>query len=237
MDGKKHPIVTGPEAPCILGIDYLRNGYFKDPKGYRWAFGIAAVETEDIRQLSTLPGLSDDSCAVGLLRVEEQQYQSPQQQYTKTDGNTAPTETLRVQGPVCLHLEGVQYTWNRLPQGWKHSPTICHGLIQTALEKGEAPEHLQYIDDIIVWGNTAGEVFEKGEKIIQILLKAGFAIKRSKVKGPAQEIQFLGVKWQDGRRQIPTEVINKIIAMSPTDQQEGDTSFPRRYRILEDAHS
>ncbi|GAB0202698.1 hypothetical protein GRJ2_002735400 [Grus japonensis] len=31
---------------------------------------------------------------------------------------------------------GVQYTWNRLPQGWKHSPTICHGLIQTALEKG-----------------------------------------------------------------------------------------------------
>jgi len=72
---------------------------------------------------------------------------------------------------------GVRYTWNQLPQGWKHSPTICHGLIQTALEKGEAPEHLQYIYDIIVWGDTAEEVFEKGEKIVQILLKAGFAIK------------------------------------------------------------
>ncbi|GAB0207801.1 hypothetical protein GRJ2_003245800 [Grus japonensis] len=71
---------------------------------------------------------------------------------------------------------GVQYTWNRLPQGWKHSPTICHGLIQTALEQGEAPEHLQYIDDIIVWGNSAEEVSEKGKKIIQILLQAGFAI-------------------------------------------------------------
>ncbi|RMC22008.1 hypothetical protein DUI87_02879 [Hirundo rustica rustica] len=70
---QKHPIVTGPEVPCILGIDYLRNGYFKDPKGYCWAFGIAAVETEDIRQLNTLPALSDDSSAVGLLRVEEQQ--------------------------------------------------------------------------------------------------------------------------------------------------------------------
>ncbi|KAF4793360.1 hypothetical protein TURU_112086 [Turdus rufiventris] len=45
---------------------------------------------------------------------------------------------------------GMQYTWNRLPQGWKHSPTICHGLIQAALENGEAPEHLQYIDDIIL---------------------------------------------------------------------------------------
>ncbi|RMC05536.1 hypothetical protein DUI87_18732 [Hirundo rustica rustica] len=101
---------------------------------------------------------------------------------------------------------GVQYTWNRLPQGWKHSPTICHGLIQTALEK-------------------AAEVFEKGKKIIQILLEAGFAIKKSKVKGPAHEIQFLGVKWQDGRRQIPTEVINKITAMSPPTNKKETQAF------------
>ena len=49
---EKHPIVTGPDAPCILGIYYLRRGYFKDPKGYQWAFGIAALETEGIKQLS-----------------------------------------------------------------------------------------------------------------------------------------------------------------------------------------
>ncbi|GAB0199240.1 hypothetical protein GRJ2_002389400 [Grus japonensis] len=70
---QKHPIVTGPEAPCILGIDYLRKGYFKDPKGYRWAFGIAALEAEEIETLSSLPGLSEDPSVVGLLRVEEQQ--------------------------------------------------------------------------------------------------------------------------------------------------------------------
>ena len=33
-DCQKHPIVTGPGAPFILGIDYLRRGYFKDPKGH-----------------------------------------------------------------------------------------------------------------------------------------------------------------------------------------------------------
>ncbi|GAB0209780.1 hypothetical protein GRJ2_003443700 [Grus japonensis] len=70
---EKHPIVTGPEALCILGIDYLRKGYFKDPKGYRWAFGIAALEAEEIEPLSSLPGLSEDPSVVGLLRVEEQQ--------------------------------------------------------------------------------------------------------------------------------------------------------------------
>ena len=31
---QKHPVLTGPGAPCILGTDYLRRGYFKDPKGY-----------------------------------------------------------------------------------------------------------------------------------------------------------------------------------------------------------
>ncbi|GAB0207059.1 hypothetical protein GRJ2_003171500 [Grus japonensis] len=72
-DWEKHPIVTGPEAPCILGIDCLRRGYFKDPKGYWCAFGIAALETEEIEQLSTLPSLSEDPSVVGLLRVIEQQ--------------------------------------------------------------------------------------------------------------------------------------------------------------------
>ena len=109
---------------------------------------------------------------------------------------------------------GIQYAWNHLPQWWKHSPTIFHGLIQTVLEQGSAPEHLQYIDDIVVWGDTAEDVFKKGEQIIQILLQAGFAIKRSKVKGPAQEIQILDTKWQDGRRHIPADVIDKISRVS-----------------------
>ncbi|GAB0207951.1 hypothetical protein GRJ2_003260800 [Grus japonensis] len=313
---EKHPIVTGPEAPCILGIDYLRRGYFKDPKGYRWAFGIAALETEEIEHLSTLPGLSEDPSVVGLLRVKEQQvpiattrvhqhqyhtnrdslvpihklicqlegqgvisrtrspFNSPIWPVQKSNGEwrlmadyrglNEVTPPMSAAVPDMLELQyeleskaakwyatmdianaffsiplvtecrpqfaftwrGIQYTWNRLPQGWKHSPTICHGLIQTALEKGEAPEHLQYIDDIIVWGNTAAEeVSEKGKKIIQILLKAGFTIKQSKVKGPAQEIQLLGIRWHDGHHQIPMNVINKTAAMSPLTNKKETQAF------------
>ena len=70
---QKHPIVTGPEAPGILGIDYVRRRYFKGPKGYRRAFAIASLEKEDVKQLSTLPGLSEDPFIVGLPRFEELQ--------------------------------------------------------------------------------------------------------------------------------------------------------------------
>ncbi|KFV68316.1 hypothetical protein N307_10822, partial [Dryobates pubescens] len=116
---------------------------------------------------------------------------------------------------------GIQYTFNRLLMGWIHSSSICHAVIHDALEKGGAPEHIQFIDDIIVWGKTAEEVFEKGNKIMDILLNAGFAIKRDKVKGPTTEIQFLGVQWQDGRRHIPVDVVNRVSTMAnPTNKQE-----------------
>jgi len=64
------------------------------------------------------------------------------------------------------------------------------------MEQGEAPEHMEHIDCIILWENRAEEVFEKRKKIIQIIL------------GPEQEIQFLRIKWQDGCCQIPMDQNN-----------------------------
>ena len=96
-------------------------------------------------------------------------------------------------GHSLLFLGGASTAWKRLPREWKHHPAICHGLIQTALELGEAPEHLQCIDDVIVWGNTAEEAFEKGKKIIQILLKARIAIKKSKVSTGASMLSSSGI--------------------------------------------
>lgn len=68
----KCPIVTGPEAPHILGIDCLRRGYFKDLKKYQWTFSVTTVNTEKIKQLSTPPGLLEHPFLVGLLQGEEQ---------------------------------------------------------------------------------------------------------------------------------------------------------------------
>ncbi|RMC21021.1 hypothetical protein DUI87_01877 [Hirundo rustica rustica] len=198
---------------------------FQRPERTQVAFGIAAVVTEGIWQLNTLPGLSENPSAVGLLKVQEQRVPIAtsivqHRQYRTTRDAVIPIhkmiQELEIQGvvskthspfnsPICpvrksegawrltvdyralnevtpplsaavpdmLELQykleskaakwyatidianaffsiplaaecrpqfaftwrGVQYTWNQLPQGWKHSPTICHGLIQTALLK------------------------------------------------------------------------------------------------------
>ena len=103
-----------------------------------------------------------------------------------------------MQATVCFYLGGCSVHMEPFVPGWKHNPTICCGLIQTTLGQRGAPEQLQYIDDIVVWGDTAEEVFKKGGQIIGILLCASFAIKGNKVKGPAQEIQFLGLNGKMG---------------------------------------
>ncbi|TRZ08360.1 hypothetical protein HGM15179_018747, partial [Zosterops borbonicus] len=102
---------------------------------------------------------------------------------------------------------------------------LVGGYKQQSPKAGGVPAELPVGEITQETRNTATEVFKKGEKIIQILLEAGFAVKKSKVKRPAQEIQFLRVKWQDGRRQIPTDVINKITAMSPPTDKKKTQAF------------
>lgn len=73
--GQKLPIMIGQRLHASL-VYLLRSHYFRDPKGHQWDFGIAALEMEDIKQLSTLLLLSEDPSAVRLLRVE-QNFQHP----------------------------------------------------------------------------------------------------------------------------------------------------------------
>lgn len=73
---QKHPIVANLEAPHILGT--IPKGYFKDPKGYECAFGIAAVGANKNKQLPTSSSLEKDPSVAGLLHGKNQSgYQWP----------------------------------------------------------------------------------------------------------------------------------------------------------------
>ena len=93
--------MTGPGAPCILGIDYLKRGYFKDPKGYRCNLGIAAVDTKDVKQLSVLPGLSQDPSVVVVPHVPKATKTVHRQQYhTNRDSFHKLIHQLEIQGAL-----------------------------------------------------------------------------------------------------------------------------------------
>lgn len=96
---------------CVLSIDYFRRGYFRVPRGHRWGFGIAVLEMEDIKQLSTLLGLPQNPSVGGLLRVEEEQVPMAttlahlRQRHTNRDSLIAIHELVHRLESQCVDVE------------------------------------------------------------------------------------------------------------------------------------
>lgn len=88
---------------------------------------------------------------------------------------------------------GIQYSFNRLPQGYKHSPTIAHNALAKVLAEIPVPSDstvYQYIDDILVGRTSPDSVRDTMENIRDTLNKLGLEIPDSKCQGPAQEVKL-----------------------------------------------
>uniref|UniRef100_A0A8C3K9U4 ribonuclease H n=1 Tax=Calidris pygmaea TaxID=425635 RepID=A0A8C3K9U4_9CHAR len=109
--------------------------------------------------------------------------------------------------------EGIQYTFNRLPQGYKHSPTIAHAALAELLQSVSLPQDVklyQYIDDILIGGTSPETVGEAAAAVWQTLNKAEIEVPPGKCQGPSKEVKFLGTCWIAGSAVIPPDTLRKI---------------------------
>jgi len=102
--------------------------------------------------------------------------------------------------------EGQQYTFIRLPQGYKHSPALAHHALVQELETipiQAGVKIYQYIDNVLVGGSQTEEVKESQRDIITHLESIGLTIPPERIQAPASEVKFLGIWWRGGRTCIP----------------------------------
>lgn len=120
--------------------------------------------------------------------------------------------------------KGVQYTFNGLLQGCKHSPTIAHNVLAKILTEISTPPGTviyQYINDILIGGENAEGVRHAMEAVREKLIVSGFDIPISKCQGPMQEVKFLGVWCIKGAASIPPDTLDKIQqGQSPSSTKE-----------------
>ncbi|NWQ84917.1 TF29 protein, partial [Rhodinocichla rosea] len=109
--------------------------------------------------------------------------------------------------------DGQQYTFTRLPQGYKHSPTLAHHALAQELETISKPDTVavyQYIDDVLVGGDEKEIVGGVQQKIISHLESLGLRIPSEKIQNPSQEVKFLGIWWKGGMTCIPPDSLTSL---------------------------
>ncbi|XP_054543882.1 uncharacterized protein LOC129144682 [Talpa occidentalis] len=111
--------------------------------------------------------------------------------------------------------EGRQWTFTVLPQGYLHSPTLCHGLVAADLARWERPSSVRlyhYIDDILLTSDSLTDLEKAVPLLLTHLKTCGWAINESKLQGPGLSVKFLGVVWSGKTKVIPEAVIDKVQA-------------------------
>lgn len=91
----------------------------------------------------------------------------------------------------------MQYTFNQLPQGDRHSPAIAHHALAKILNEIKVVDEVnmyQYIDDILIGGDDEEAVREVSRQVWDTLTSLELEITPAKCQAPNQEVKFLGVR-------------------------------------------
>jgi hypothetical protein len=98
---------------------------------------------------------------------------------------------------TCFYALGEVYMYRRLPQGHANSCYLFHEGIRAMIEDLEWA--VNYIDDIVILGNSKKDVTQKISLIKKRLAEKGMEVESSKTSEPQQgAIEFLRWEWQLG---------------------------------------
>ena len=67
-----------------------------------------------------------------------------------------------------------------------------------------------YVDDLLLIANNKQIIHKTIADLIAHLTNEGWTINKDKVRGPAEEVKFLGVHWSTRGPSVPQEVINNF---------------------------
>ena len=102
-----------------------------------------------------------------------------------------------------------------LPQGYLHSPTICHRLVVEDLAKWPQPPEVHlfhYIDDLLLTSDSLAELEKAVPQVLLHLKSHGWTVNKMKPQGPRLSVIFFGIVWLGKTKVVPDTMIDKIQA-------------------------
>ncbi|XP_073086490.1 uncharacterized protein [Manis javanica] len=169
---------------------------------------IAGSKVPCILKEAVLPGVLKEEDAI----KEKDKLLREAQAEVAREHQLQSIELKECQEQFAFTWEGWQWTFTILPQGYLHSPTICHGLVAQDLatwEKLPTVRLYHYIDDVTFTSNSLSDLEGAAPRLLQHLQEKGWAMNSAKVQGPGLSVKFLGVVWSGKTKVIPEAVIGK----------------------------
>ncbi|RMB99155.1 hypothetical protein DUI87_24345 [Hirundo rustica rustica] len=111
-----------------------------------------------------------------------------------------------------------QLRWTRLPQGYTESPNIFGQALETLLEQfspTEGVQILQYVDDLLISGETEKEVKNVSIQLLNFFGEKGLKVSQSKLQFVETEVTYLGHIIGKGSKKLSPARISGIVSISP----------------------
>ncbi|XP_045679078.1 LOW QUALITY PROTEIN: uncharacterized protein K02A2.6-like [Phyllostomus hastatus] len=118
-----------------------------------------------------------------------------------------------------------QFTWTRLPQGLKNSPTIFNEALSRDLQAFRSTHPsvvtLQYVDDILIAAKDKEECEKATADLLRDLERMGYRVSAKKAQIVAQTVSYLGYDLQGGQRTLSSRRIQTVLQIpEPTTKRQ-----------------
>ncbi|XP_053225778.1 uncharacterized protein LOC128404317 [Podarcis raffonei] len=118
----------------------------------------------------------------------------------------------------------VQYTWTRLPQGFKNSPTLFGVALASDLSSFPTSPHrilMQYVDDLLLACSDENTCMEATKDLLNHLAEAGYRVSKKKAQICQPTVKYLGFDISHQRRALREERKQAIIQIpEPKNRRE-----------------
>lgn len=111
-----------------------------------------------------------------------------------------------------------QLRWTVLPQGFTESPNLFGRALEQILRGynlGKEIALIQYVDDLLLAGDTQESVREASVKLLNFLSLQGLKISKSKLQFTEEEVKYLGHWISKGSKKLDPERVNGILSLQP----------------------
>ncbi|RMC20583.1 hypothetical protein DUI87_01434 [Hirundo rustica rustica] len=111
-----------------------------------------------------------------------------------------------------------QLRWTVLPQGFTESPNLFGQALEQILQEyqtGEGVTLIQYVDDLLIAGETEDKVRAESIRLLNFLSAKGLKVSKAKLQFVEEEVKYLGHYLRKREKKIDPERVKGILSIPP----------------------